>query len=474
MARIAFVQNITFEYLGLMHIAAVLKKFGHTVEAFIVEENEEKFVQEIISFKPDLIGFPVTTGVHRWALRFAHKIKKKCMAKIIFGGPHATYFPEIIHEPPVDIVCRGEGEDAVLEISDRIDKNEDITHTRSCWFKKDGTVIRNEQWPLVDELDKLPFPDRDLYIQKYPNLKRSQKAFMGGRGCPFTCTFCFNHAFVKLYKGRGKIVRHRSVDNLIAEIAEVKARYGVKTVYMQDDTLILNKKWIAEFAEKYSKKIRLPFVCLLRADMVDEETIRKLKTAGCKNAFFGVESGSEELRNALLKKKVTNQQIRFAAALLKKHGIRFRTYNMLGLPGESLNDAFKTVRLNAEIKTDYPWCSIFQPFPGTKIAEYAEAKELLETPIDAVAPSFFNDSVVKSDYKHQLANLQKLFYYGVKFPMIMPLIKKLIRIRPNIFFDVAFLASYGWCFLRSENLTIGEMASVGIRNVKGFFFKNRH
>ena len=470
MARVAFVQNMAFEYLGVMYISAMLKKHGHKVEMFIVGKNEEKAIEEISSFKPDLVGFPCTTGVHRWALKFAGKMKDKVPGKVILGGAHATYFPEVINEPQVDIICRSEGEYAVLEIADKIDMGADISDTLNCWVKVNGEITKNDQRPLVENLDELPFPDRKLYIRKYPYLKRSQKAFIGGRGCPFDCTFCFNHALIKLYKGKGKVVRYRSVDNLIAEIKEVKDKYSLKTVYMQDDTFILNKKWVAEFAEKYKREVGLPFVCLIRADLADEEMIKKLAEAGCKNVFFGVEAGSEDLRNSLLKKKVTDEEIRSVAALLKKYGMRFRTYNMLGLPGETLEDAFKTVSINAEIGTDYPWCALFHPFPGTELAEYAKEKGLLDASVDTANPSFFKDSIIKSEHKRELVNLQKLFFYGVKFPRSMPLIKRLIRLRPNTFFDLAFLASYAWCYLLSENLTLREMLSVGFRNVKGFFF----
>ncbi|MDP2688746.1 MAG: radical SAM protein, partial [Deltaproteobacteria bacterium] len=357
MARVAFVQNIAFEYLGVMFLSAMLKKHGHVVEMFI-PGDEDRACREIEAFRPDIIGFPCTTGAHIWALKFAARVKERTGALTVFGGAHATYFPALIDEPPVDVICRSEGEYALLEIADKHDRGEDFSGTLNCWAKKDGQVVRNGQRPLVEDLDELPFPDRELYSKKYPFLDRSQKAFIGGRGCPFDCTFCFNHALIKLYQGKGKAVRYRSVANLIAEIKEVKRRYKLRTVYMQDDTFILNKKWFAEFVRVYPKEVGLPFVCLIRADLADEETIRGLAEAGCKNVFFGVETGGEDLRNSLLKKKVTDDEIKKVAGLLKKYRIRFRTYNILGLPGETFDDALRTVEINAEIGTDYPWCAL--------------------------------------------------------------------------------------------------------------------
>jgi radical SAM superfamily enzyme YgiQ (UPF0313 family) len=194
---------MAFEYLGVMYISSILKKHGHMVEMFIVTNNEEKAIEEIISLEPDLVGFPCMTGVHRWALSFAGKLKKRTPCRVIFGGAHPTYFPDVINEPEIDIVCRSEGEYPTLEIANKIDKGLDFSDTMNCWFKSNGKIIKNELRPLIQNLDELPFPDRELYIKKYPYLKRSQRVFIGGRGCPFDCAFCFNHALTKLYKNKG-------------------------------------------------------------------------------------------------------------------------------------------------------------------------------------------------------------------------------------------------------------------------------
>lgn len=470
MARIAFVQNLAFEYLGVMYISSLLKKNGHRVEVFLSSSNIEKVIKELVDYRPDLVGFPCSTGIHKQSLEFANELKKKLDVKTIFGGPHPTFFPEVIHEKPVDIICRGEGEYAMLEIANNIDSNCDYTGTLSCWFKVDGEIIKNEQRPLIENLDELPFPDRELYISRYPFLKKSQKAFMGGRGCPFDCTYCFNHVYMKLYKGKGKLVRYRSVDNMLQEIKEVKEKYKLKTVYMQDDTLILKKRWVLDFAEKYKQQINLPFVCLIRADLADEEIIQKLSESNCKSAYFGIETGSEKLRQKLLKKSVTDKQIINTAKLLHKYNIKFRTYNMLGLPGETLEDAIQTVTINSKIKTDYPWCSLFYPYPGTELADYAAEHKMLDLSEEKTNPSFFKDSIIKSEEKDIFVNLQKLFFYGVRFPSLLPLIQRLIKFKPNKLFEFAFLASYAWCYMRSENLPMDEMISTGVRNLKKFFF----
>jgi radical SAM superfamily enzyme YgiQ (UPF0313 family) len=474
MAKMAFVQHIRFEYLGVMYVSSLLKKNGHQVEMFIPKRSQKigHIVKELSAFKPDLVGFSCTTGTHKWALKCAEAIKHILPTKTVFGGPHPTYFPEIIDEPPVDIICRGEGEYPLLDLADKIDRDEDITSTLSCWFKKNGKIVRNDQRPLIEDLNHLPFPDRELYTTKYPSLRKSQKVFIASRGCPFNCTFCFNHQYKKLYKGKGTFVRYRSVENLIQEIQEVSDREKeMRTVYMQDDTLILDKEWVQEFADRYAREIHLPFICLIRADLTDESTIQKLSEACCKNVFFGIETGSEYLRNTLLKKGVTDEQICYTAQLLKKYGIKFRTYNMLGLPGETMEEAYKTIELNMKIKTDYPWCALFHPFPGTELGKYAEEHHLLESPIDNSLPSFFKTSRIKSIHKNELINLQKLFFWGVRFPRLMPVIKRIIKRRPNVLFEILFLIGYAWSYMRSENLTLREVWSIGWMNLMRFFFK---
>jgi len=299
--------------------------------------------------------------------------------------------------------------------------------------------------------------------------------FIASLGCPFNCTFCFNHQYKELYKDKGKFVRYRSVDNIIKELKEVKqTEKNFRTVYMQDDTFILNKAWVKEFTQRYAKEINLPFICLIRADLADEDVIKSLSEANCKNVFFGIETGVEKLRNELLQKNVTDDQIYTTAKLLKKYGIKFRTYNMLGLPGEKLSDAFQTVAINSKIKTDYPWCSLFYPLPGTELAQFADENNLIDSSHKDAEPSFFKGSSLKSSNRNELINLQKLFFYAVKFPWMIPFIKLIIKIKPNIIFEFCFLASYAISYMGSENLSLIEVFSVAKRNFMRFFFGSRN
>jgi len=467
MAKIAFIQNFVYEYLGVMSMAAVLKASGHEVEVFI-GKNIGKITNEVKKCGFDIVGFSCTTGNHYWCLKMAASIKDNTKALTVFGGPHPTFFPEIVIEHQVDIVCRGEGEGAILEMANRMDLKKSISDVPGLCFKQESglTLKCNEVRSLINDLDALPSPDRSLYYKKYPFLNRSQKMFMAGRGCPFKCSYCFNEALQKLYMNKGVYVRYRSVGNVIDEINCTRREYGLQTVYMMDDTFILNKKWLFDFLPKYKKELNLPFICLIRADLATEEIIEALKSANCYAAFFGVESGDENIRNFILDKNISDEQLIETARLLKKYKIRFRTYNMVGLPQEDINKAFSTVDLNIRMKTDYPWCSILQPYPRTPISEFAKDKGILKD--SPIREYFFKDSVLDLPDKEQLANLQKLFFWVVKFPFIKPLVKKLIKLPPNFMFNILFLTGYAYSYYKSERLKIGEMFIIGAKNISTF------
>ena len=471
MARIAFVQNLSYAYLGTMYLSALLKRSGHSVDVFIEGgQGLAALAKDIALFNPDIIGFSCTTGAHNWALEAACFFKqdfKKTL--IVFGGPHPTFFPEIINEPQVDVVCRGEGEYPLRDLADRLSAGRVYFDIANLWVKTGAGVYKNEVRSLIADLDELPFPDRSIYTKKYPYLNKSQQVFIAGRGCPFSCAYCFNHALKKIYADKGVFVRRRNTAKVIEEISQVKTKGGLRVVYFQDDTFIIDKHYCRELLEEYRQKIGRPFICLLRADLVDEEIVKALKQAGCLNAFFGVETGSEQLRADLLKRNITDAQLEKTAGLLHKYGIKFRTYNMFGLPGEDQAAAMKTVELNIKLKTDYPWSSLLQPFPGTELGEYAKVNNMLDAE-NCFEPSFFKTSGIKSPDKRIIINLHKLFFFAVKFPFLLPLIKFAIKKDLAGFFDLAFLSGYVWSFKWSEGLSWPEVFQIANANVRNFFF----
>jgi anaerobic magnesium-protoporphyrin IX monomethyl ester cyclase len=476
MAKITFIQNIRAEFPGVMYVSAALKKYGHSCDV-VISTRKDDLISALRSNTPDVVGFSLMSGVQQWALRVAQDIKKEFPdIKIIFGGAHPTYFPEVIDSEGVDIICRGEGEYAMVELMNAIDNKSDITNIRNFWIKQNGKIYKNEPRPLIADLDELPFMDLELYYDNSPFLKnRTVKSFLGVRGCPFNCSFCFNQKLKELYKEKGKYVRTRSKENIIEEILQVKAKYDFKRVYFISDVMFLNKKWALDFLKDYREKVKMPFICIIRADMLDEDLVRELKISGCCTAWFGMESGNQELRNELLKKNLSDKQIVNVAELFKKYGIKFRTYCMMCLPGETVEQAYDTINLNIKIKTDYPWCSIYSPYSGTKLVDYSKEKGYLDKDFDinSIDDSHYKGSLLKNDKAKELFNIQRFFQTAVLFPKTLPLIKKLVKLPPNPIFNLWFQFIYFIVYIKSEGHGVIESVRFGLHYMKVFYQKKK-
>lgn len=298
---------------------------------------------------------------------------------------------------------------------------------------------------------------------------------MASRGCPYNCSFCFNKRLKELYKDKGKYIRFRSQENVLKEIENVKRNYPLKTIQFLDDVFILKRNWINKFLDEYQKRdYNIPFWCLVRADLLDEELVKKLKLSGCKAVWFGLESGNREIRQKILKKDLTDEHIINAAELLRKYNIKFRVYCMIGIPGETVENAFETIEMNIKMKTPYPWCSILTPYSRTEIGDYAVEKGYLEKDfsINNVPQSFFKYSVIKNENIKELINLHRFFQTCVLVPWTIPLIKRLIKLPPNFLFDLWFGIIYFYVYIKSEGRGFFETILFAIKYTSSVFFKS--
>jgi anaerobic magnesium-protoporphyrin IX monomethyl ester cyclase len=462
--KIVFIQNFWFEFIGTMYLSAILKEKGHETDLFIFD-GEEGFIDSVIKSKPDIVGFYTITGSHLWAINTACRIKGKIDTFTLFGGPHATFFPEIIERNGVDGVLIGESEYAIAELVEKIQRKQDISTIKNLWLKQNGNIIRNELRPLIDDLDDIPFPDREIYY-KYSFLRNNpNKSFLTGRGCPYACSFCFNASYRSLYRKKGDLIRRISPPRMIRELSNVISKFGAKSIRFDDDLFAVDGKWSGEFLELYRREINLPFTCYLRANIVTEEIVRTLKMGGCFLSYFGIETGNEENRHKILKKNITNKQIEKTAYLLRKHAIEVGTFNMLCLPGETIDQAYETINLNRKIKADYLWCSIIQPYPKTEIEKISRELGYLDKDfnVDNFRNSYFKTSILRNkDYK-SLNNLQKLFYVAVKFPIFDPIIKRLIKYEIPWLLNTIFYLTYGYRYIKTYRISIFRLMMMGIR-----------
>lgn len=463
--RVAFLQREWFENIGIMSLAALLKEAGYEVEAF-VNSGERDIVNSVKKYAPRVVCFSSTTGEHLWALETAKKIKVIPNVFTVFGGHHPTFFPDIIENPEVDAICRGEGELPLLELVRSLESGAPKYDIKGLYLKKNGKIVKNEFPALIENLDGFPFPARDIY-DKYPEFQKNPtKHFMASRGCPFNCSYCYNHILRNMYEGKGKFVRMRSAEHVIKELKQTKLKYPLRTVFFDDDVFIFNKNWLYDFLKKYREQIGVPFICNVQATLLTGETAARMKKAGCFRVSMGIETGDERLRRSLLKKNVSDTQIIDAAQNLKKYGIKILTNNMMCLPEETLDEALKTIRLNIRIGTEYPWCSILQPYPGTEIEKYSVAKGLMK-PKDhrSFSSTFFKDSPLKQKNINELVNLQKFFYLAIKLPFLVPIIKILIKLPFRPLYDTVFLLTFAWRYKTANRLTFLEIIQFGFRNL---------
>jgi len=426
------------EQLGVMSVAAMARRAGHDVALAV--GNDPEIIEKARRFRPDAVGFSVLTGFQNRWLRLAGKLKKALDTEplTLFGGPHPTFYPEIVMDDALDVVCRGEGDEAIVELMDAVEAGErTFEGIPNLAYKKGGDFYAEPLRSLV-ALDDLPFPDREISYE-YPFIKNDPNThFVAGRGCPYSCSFCFNRNYRRLCRGLGPAVRMRSPGNLVEEIEDVRRRWGIKTVYFQDDTFVMNKDWLFSFLELYSEKLGLPFYCTVRADLVTPEIARALKSAGCYRVSFGVESGVERIRRHLLGKEISDDRIRETARILHEVGLKFQTTNMMGLPGETLEDAVRTLRLNIEIGADAAWTSLYQPYPGTDLGEYALREGYVDRlPDDERIADAHTASLLKQADIEKIERLHKFAYVALRFPGSLPLILKLInREHPDVYYYV--------------------------------------
>jgi len=365
-----------FISMGIAYLSAILKANGHKTALLDMTfgVSNKKIIKKIRRFKPDIVGFSVRSGELNYSLKLADFIKQNFGIPIIFGGVGPTVEPlKVIREESVDMICIGEGEFALLELLNKIEENKRIEKTKNIWIKKEGRIITNPVRPLVEDLDLLPFPDRKVFnFRKYLEARSGVVDFIVSRGCPFNCSYCVNPVLKKLYSGKGKFVRFRSPQNVFEEIDNVNKKYKIRLIDFQDDVFTSNFPWLKEFCKEYPKLFDIPFRCNAHVKTLNKFTCRLLKRAGCELVRIGIETGNEKIRQQILRRPITNNEVFKAIRNAKQAGLRICTYNMIGLPGETIKTIWETIKLNRKISPDSIQISIYQPYPGTDLAEFCK------------------------------------------------------------------------------------------------------
>lgn len=423
------------EPLGAMILSGVCKAAGHRTRLAVLRDDD--IVECLDEFKPDVVAYSTMTPdeglfvrndnrVRHWAAENNPRLKR------IMGGPHPTYFPQILHKMDLDAICAGDGENAMVRMLSAIEDDRPLdgipnvsTHTHPTYEKE-----------VVEDMDSVAFADRDLLYDSAPAmLRHGIRSFLTQKGCPYKCTYCFNHAYNKMFKGGGrKLLRRRSVDNLLTEIKDVVANYPrCRYVRFSDDVFVIHKdEWLEEFAEKYPTEIGLPFYCLIRCNSLTEEVARLLQKAGCKSVSMSIEAGNEKIRNEILKRNMPDKMLEDSFALARKYGINVFGNSILAVPGTTFEDDYNSFLFARKLKPAAPTFSIFSPFPMTDLTKYAQELGVLDMDFDFNEMSCWDRSVLKNHSKTDRDMQTRLAYLGILFcklpDFMLPILVRLLRL----------------------------------------------
>jgi len=436
----------SFESVGIEYLSAVLKDRGHHVELlfdpgfddnsyvklpfFNVLNRHNRLLRKAKEFNPDLIGFSCLTNIFPYVSRMVSILKRELGVPVIMGGPHPSAIPEeVLNNTEVDMVCIGEGEEAICEVADRMSRGEPIDDVRNIWLKQKGEIIRNPVRPLIEDLDQLPLPDKDLFYRV--GVFRHGVMVVTSRGCAFNCSYCI-HPFLKgLYREHGYKIRRRSVDNVMDELRKYSIKYKARFFLFEDDDFAADDSWLEEFSTRYEKEIHLPFYCLTNPNQISEKKAQMLRRAGCYQLFMGIDTGNEDLRKKVLNRKHSNESLKRAATYIKEAGIRLHTTAMFGLPDETPKEMMETVRYIQDVAPNTISTYTFYPYPGTKLAEYAKEQGLIsvraEKDILEGKNSLHYISVLDHPYKELAYSFINALPIYVKTPSwLKPVIEKIM------------------------------------------------
>lgn len=433
------------EPIGALYVAGALRQAGH--DCRFIGTRGTDVAREVRKLDPHVLALATTTGRHPFYLAMAAELKRRNPRMLVLlGGPHATYFPECVRSPGVDVVCRGEGEDAAVELFDALDRGDDIRGIPDLWVKQDGRVYANAPRELRRDLDSIPWPPRELLWEYDDRLRqRPLKSFTTNRGCPFPCSYCFNPSLTEHYGSTWKKPRIRSPEDVVAEIAHVRARSPLQVVGFRESIFVYSATWLRAFGELYRSEIGLPYYCHLRADILDEEMVDLLAWSGCCSANVGIETADEDLANRVLARRVDMSRLARGIRMLKKAGIAVFADNILGIPGATLEHDLRTLRLNIELDVDYAAATLCTPYPGTGIAAYALEHGYWDGDIDKIEPSYYTTSALRFSSvaeKRRIESLHKLFALTVALPALYPVTLRALDLPENDWFYALFRSWY--------------------------------
>jgi radical SAM superfamily enzyme YgiQ (UPF0313 family) len=396
-----------FPPLGMTYVAAMLRSQGISVS--IVDPVPQGYTFETALAHArhfDVIVITLAASNAQGSYRFFSHLRDKVR---IFMGTHATALSEhILAKGYCDIIVRGEPEYTMLETVRNLERLDGVLGVS---YRREGKVVNNADRPLTEDLDMLPFPARDLVdnshyrIVSFPG--KPVAMVLTSRGCPFHCIFCATHLF---YRRKRNV---RSPENVVQEVEEIVARYGIKHIFFIDDTFTIGEKRVVALCRLLQeKKLMIAWICLGRVDTVTEPMLREMRKAGCREIIYGIESASPVVL-AATKKNITLEQMERAVKLTKDLGMRVSLFFMLGNPGDTLESIHQTSRLARKLNPNFASFNIATPDPGTPLFETIKDKFATDTfeTFDRLNTNFSICEVSPQQLRKELVKAY-LFYYG--------------------------------------------------------------
>lgn len=379
---------------GISYISSVLKGQGYNTKLVVLSrmfgKNNIRNVSKIMdNFNPRLICFTAVYSEYYFLAKIARYIKSRYPdIFLMIGGPHVSLNPDEVISDSFDALCIGEGEYPTLELILQLDKGKYPSGIPNLWIKHDSGIEKNPVRRFLQDLDSLPFPDREIWQEWIGEMPDCRNPVLLGRGCPFSCTYCCNPALRSL--AEGPYVRFRSPDNILKEIKEVAIRFPEKKDFnLEVETIGVDKEWFIELCSKLehlnaSLSQPLSYITNLRiTPHLDLDTFfSALKKSNFTAIKIGLESGSEKIRREILKRDYSNQDILNAVSLARRYGLKVIFYNLIGVPGESREDYQETIRVNRRCLPDRTIPHVFFPYPGTGLYSLCKEQGLLPKPVD--------------------------------------------------------------------------------------------
>ncbi len=375
-------------HLGISYISSMLERHGHHTDLLVLTPKTKFSVidRKIGDFKPSIILTSIVYKEFFTIIRFVQHIKSLYPdIYLVAGGTHVTLNAADVLCRGYDAVCIAEGEFPTLELVQQLERGERPSHISNMWFNTPNGIEKNDVRSYIEKLDELPFPNRKMW-QPFIQTVDSMHDIIIGRGCPYNCTYCCNHALRE--KGKGCYVRFRKPEGIVAEISDLLKQFPkVNTIFLEAEAINLNMEFLEQLAQKLQNlNASLPSPLAFGANIrlhfnIDIKHIMDLFVkANIIITNIGIESGSERVRRDILKRgEYSNCDIRRAVYLAKKAHRHLMLFVLLGIPGETLEESRETLTLVRECRPSFIHLGIFTPYPGTELYNVCEREKLIDT-----------------------------------------------------------------------------------------------